>query len=66
MIDDAFCSVSFETSHEVLGSEVSKVRVSNSGGVREREKETKEGCATERNLQVYVNRCNKQNTPDYF
>lgn len=42
---DEFCSVSLETSHEGSSRAVSNVSVSNSGGVREREKEIKEGCA---------------------
>lgn len=42
---DEFCSVSFETSHEGSCRPVSNVSIRYSGGVREREKETKDGCA---------------------
>lgn len=42
---DEFCSVSLETSHEGSCRPVSNVSIRYSGGVREREKETKDGCA---------------------
>lgn len=42
---DEFCSVSLETSHEESCRSVSNVSIRNSGGVRVREKETKDGCA---------------------
>ena len=45
MIFDEFCKVSFETSHSEPGRAVLNVRMSNSGGVRDREKEARDGCA---------------------
>ena len=42
---EEFCRVSLETSHDESGRAVLKMSVSSSGGVREREKETSDGCA---------------------
>lgn len=50
---EEFCRVSLETSHNVFGRDVSNVNVSTSGGVREREKETSDGCAV-KNADTYV------------
>ena len=48
MRTDEFWRVSLETSHSELCRVVSNVRVSSSGGVREREKETRDGsCAAD-------------------
>ena len=49
--------MSLETSHDEARREESNVSVSSSGGVREREKETSDGCAV-RKADVLVNHCN--------
>ena len=43
---EVFWSVSLETSHSKSGRASLNVRVSNSGGVRVRENDTSDGCAT--------------------